>query len=161
MTLTQVSPGLGGKFACALDTFGAAYCWGDNTSGQVGNPDTAAGFYVAVAVAPSQATTIAPGNIHSCKITGGKAYCWGDNSNGELGNNSTMSSSVPVAALTSGVLSGATLTQIASGTNFSCALSAAGAAYCWGLGTSGQLGNGSAPAASCRWRCTRAGCCRG
>ena len=141
VTLTQVSPGLGGKFACALDSFGAAYCWGDNTSGQVGNPDTSAGFYVAVAVAPSQPTTIAPGSIHSCKITGGKAYCWGDNSNSELGNNSTMSASVPVAAVTSGALSGVTLTQIASGTNFSCALSAAGAAYCWGLGTSGQLGN--------------------
>ena len=143
VTLTQVSPGLGGKFACALDTFGAAYCWGANSSGQLGNPDTAAGFFVPTAVEPSQPTTIAAGNIHSCEIISGKAYCWGDNSNGELGNNSTMTSSVPVAVSTSRALSGVTLTQIVTGTNFSCALSAAGAAYCWGLGTSGQLGNNS------------------
>jgi len=142
VTLTQASAS-GSLSTCALDTFGTAYCWGANSGGQAGNPATAVNFLVPVTVAPSQATTIASGNIHSCEIDGGKAYCWGDNSNGELGNNSTMTSSVPVAAWTGGVLSGATLTQIATGTNFSCALSAAGAAYCWGLGTSGQLGNNS------------------
>jgi len=147
VTLTQVSAS--GYFStCALDTSGTAYCWGTNTSGQVGNPDTAVNFLVPATVAPSQATMIAAGNIHSCEITSGKAYCWGDNSNGELGNNSTMTSSVPVAAWTGGVLSGVTLTQITTGTNFSCALSAAGAAYCWGLGTSGQLGNNTTTSSS-------------
>jgi alpha-tubulin suppressor-like RCC1 family protein len=142
VTLTQVSAS--GYFStCALDTSGTAYCWGVNSSGQVGNPDTANNFLVPATVALSQTTTVAAGNIHSCEIDSGKAYCWGDNSNGELGNNSTMTSSVPVAAWTSGVLSGVTLTEITTGTNFSCALSAAGAAYCWGLGTSGQLGNNS------------------
>ena len=147
VTLTQVSPG-GGQFTCALDTFGTDYCWGANTTGQAGNPDTALNFLVPATVAPSQATMIAAGNIHSCQLTSGKAYCWGDNSNGELGNNSTMTSSVPVAVWTGGVLSGVTLTQIATGTNFSCALSAAGAAYCWGLGTSGQLGNNTTTSSS-------------
>ena len=142
MTLTQVSPA-GAPFVCALDTFGAAYCWGTNTTGQAGNPDTAVSFLVPVTVAPSQPTTIAAGNTHSCEIDSGKAYCWGTNTYGELGNFSLMPSSVPVAVWTSGVLSGVTLTDITTGTNFSCALSSAGAAYCWGLNTSGQLGNGT------------------
>jgi alpha-tubulin suppressor-like RCC1 family protein len=144
--ITEISPG---KYdTCALDTSGAAYCWGTNSSGQAGNPDTAVNPPVPVPVVPSQPTLIAAGNIHSCQINNGLVYCWGDNSNGELGNNSTMTSSVPVAVWTGGVLSGVTLTEISTGTNFSCALSAAGAAYCWGLGTSGQLGNNSTTSSS-------------
>jgi alpha-tubulin suppressor-like RCC1 family protein len=145
--LTHISAS-GNFISCALDSFGAAYCWGLNSFGQAGNSDTAVNFLVPATVAPSQPATVAAGNIHSCEIDSGLAYCWGDNSNGELGNDSTMTSSVPVAARTGGVLSGVTLTQITTGTNFSCALSSAGAVYCWGLGTSGQLGNNSTTSSS-------------
>jgi alpha-tubulin suppressor-like RCC1 family protein len=147
VTLTKVSPG-DGQFACALDTTGTAYCWGTNSDGQAGNPDTAVDFLVPAAVAPSAPNTVAAGNVHSCEIDQGKASCWGDNSDGELGNKSTMSSSVPVAVWTGGALSGVTLTQITAGADFSCALSAAGAAYCWGLGASGQLGDNSTAGSS-------------
>ncbi len=146
-TLTQISAG-GFNQTCALDSAGTAYCWGVNTAGQLGNTDIAANFLVPVAVAPPQATTIAAGQAHSCEILSGNAYCWGDNTNGELGNNTTISSNVPVAVYTGGVLSGVDLTQITAGTNFTCALDAAGAAYCWGLGTSGQLGNGTTTSSS-------------
>jgi|HubBroStandDraft_3_1064219.scaffolds.fasta_scaffold00221_9 alpha-tubulin suppressor-like RCC1 family protein len=138
-TLTQVS--LGTNFACALDSTGAAYCWGLNTSGQVGNPATATHFLVPTAVT-SQAA-VSAGYTHSCTISGGKAYCWGDNSDGELGNGRTASSSVPVAVVTSGVLAGVTLTQITAGFFFTCALSTTGAVYCWGFNADGELGNNS------------------
>ena len=48
-----------------------------------------------------------------------------------------------MAVNTSGALSGVTLTQLVAGTRFTCALSTAGAVYCWGAGTSGQLGDGT------------------
>jgi alpha-tubulin suppressor-like RCC1 family protein len=102
----------------------------------------------ASAVTTSSATTIASGASHSCLIRGGAAYCWGDNSAGELGNNTTASSGTPLPVYTGGALSGVTLTEVAAGTTFTCALAAAGAAYCWGLGTSGQLGNGAAASSS-------------
>jgi len=146
VTLTQISVGgapTGGPFTCALGTAGAAYCWGQNGSGQIGNPATAASFLVPAAVAAPQATTIAAGYSHSCMIRSGMAYCWGNNTYGELGDNSTMSSTVPVAVYTGGALLGVTLTQIATGFQFTCALSSLGAAYCWGYNATGQLGNNS------------------
>jgi alpha-tubulin suppressor-like RCC1 family protein len=143
-TLTQVS--LGTNFACALDAAGSAYCWGLNSSGQLGNPATAGHFLVPTAVT-SQAA-VSAGYVHACTISSGQAYCWGDNSDGELGNGSTVSSSVPVAVSTAGVLAGVTLTQIVAGFFFTCALSTAGAVYCWGLNADGELGNNSTVSSS-------------
>ena len=41
------------------------------------------------------------------------------------------------------MLAGVTLTQIAAGFFFTCALSTTGTVYCWGLNADGELGNNS------------------
>jgi alpha-tubulin suppressor-like RCC1 family protein len=146
-TLIQITANNAGSQECALDSAGSAYCWGLNSSGQVGNAATAVNFSVPVAVT-SAATRIAGGVSHSCVLSNGKAYCWGDNTGGELGNNSTTQSNVPVAVSTSGVLSGKTLIQISGGSDFTCALDSAGTAYCWGINANGELGNGSTTGSS-------------
>jgi len=124
---------------------GAAYCWGVNGWGQVGNNSTA---YVTTPVAVSTAgalsgktvTDIAMYEYHTCAVASGAAYCWGGNGNGYLGTGNTTSSLVPVAVSTAGVLAGKTVTAISPGDYHTCAV-ANGAAYCWGNGTQGQLGN--------------------
>jgi hypothetical protein len=66
--------------------------------------------------------------------------CWGSNGSGELGLDplSTPSSAIPVAVpLVSGVA------QVSAGQNFTCVRLNDGTAECWGLNTSGQLGDGS------------------
>jgi Regulator of chromosome condensation (RCC1) repeat len=50
---------------------------------------------------------------------------------------------VSEAVDTSGALAGKTLTQITAGADHECALDTAGAAYCWGDHTAGELRNGS------------------
>jgi alpha-tubulin suppressor-like RCC1 family protein len=150
LTLTQISAG--NSFECALAGTDAAYCWGLNSSGQLGNPATAAAaavFDVPTAVT-SGATMVTAGTTHSCLLRNGKAFCWGDNAFGELGINSASptQSLVPLAVYTGGVLSGKTLVQISAGTDWTCALDTAGAAYCWGDNSSGSgdltaLGNGT------------------
>jgi alpha-tubulin suppressor-like RCC1 family protein len=75
--------------------------------------------------------------------TAGAAFCWGLNSNGQLGNGNITSSSVPVAVDASGVLAGKTVTQLTAGAYDTCALDAAGSAYCWGYDNYGELGNAS------------------
>ena len=145
--LLQVTSGT--SFTCALGGTGSAYCWGLNSSGQLGNPATAVNLAAPAAVM-SEATMIASGYTHACAISGGKAYCWGDDTYGELGNNTTTATpqTTAVAVYTGGALSGVTLTAISAGQESTCALSSAGNVYCWGLGTSGQLGNNLATSSS-------------
>jgi alpha-tubulin suppressor-like RCC1 family protein len=148
-TLTQISTGAGA--ACALDSDGAAYCWGANGAGQLGD-GTTADSAVPVAVdasgvlAGKTLTQISTSGGVTCAIaTTGAAYCWGSNTYyGELGDGSTsVSSSVPVAVDTSGALANKTLVQISVGEFAACALDAGGRAYCWGGNSFGELGDGS------------------
>jgi alpha-tubulin suppressor-like RCC1 family protein len=130
-----------GIHTCAVTTSGAAYCWGNNQLGQLGNNSTTdSGIPVAVTGLTSGVASISVGGNDSCAVTtSGAAYCWGFNYRGELGNNSTIDSSVPVAVtgLTSGVAS------ISVGGLGACAVTISGAAYCWGNNGFGQLGNNS------------------
>jgi alpha-tubulin suppressor-like RCC1 family protein len=146
LTSSVVSVAAGYDFTCALTSGGEVWCWGDNSSGQLGN-----GSYelssVPVQVVDSTGNAplggiaaIAAGRDHTCAVTaGGAALCWGGNSEGQLGTGDDASSNVPVPAvgLSRGVAS------ISAGSQFTCAATTTGSALCWGAGESGQLGNGS------------------
>ena len=145
-TLTQISAA--GQTACALASTGAAYCWGDNANGQLGNGSLTSSS-VPVAVLASGAlngktlTQITAGLDHTCALDStGAAYCWGG-PGALLGSDSISSSDTPVAVSASGVLDGTILTQISTSDDHTCALASTGAAYCWGSGGSGQLGDAS------------------
>ena len=159
-TLTQITAGQ--YQTCAVDSPGSQYCWGLNSSGQAGNRAMSVNFQVPAPVTPA-AAVIASGYRHSCLLRDGKAYCWGDDSDGELGNNTTRSTpqTTPVPVYTGGVLSGVTLSEIAAGSDVTCALSTAGAAYCWGAGSNGQLGNRGTAASDRPVAVTRSGALAG
>src|ERR1035438_10087305 len=96
----------------------------------------------ALATLPGVAS-ISAGGEHACGIVNGDAYCWGEDFSGELGDGANTNSAVPAAVDTSGVLAGQTLAQVSSGYSHTCALNVAGQAYCWGLNSYGQLGDGN------------------
>jgi alpha-tubulin suppressor-like RCC1 family protein len=144
---TAVSGGTDGDFACAI-TFGIAYCWGSNHSGQLGNNTRESSLMpVAVEGLTSGVVGIAAGQASACALTmtgadasaGGAVSCWGDNTYGQLGNGSTTSSPVPVpvTGLASGVLA------LSMGVSSVCALISDGTVECWGLNENGQLGDGT------------------
>jgi regulator of chromosome condensation (RCC1) repeat-containing protein len=68
----------------------------------------------------------------------GGVLCWGDNSSGELGNGTNTGSTVPVAV--SGLIGG--VQAISAGSEFTCAVTEAGAVECWGNNGDGNLGDG-------------------
>jgi alpha-tubulin suppressor-like RCC1 family protein len=73
--------------ACAIRV-GQPYCWGDNSSGQlgIGNVNTPQLSPVAVNVPSGKTWTELTINSHTCAITSDAAlYCWGRNDFGQLG----------------------------------------------------------------------------
>jgi uncharacterized protein YjdB len=130
--------------SCGVATGGAAYCWGDNSGGKLGNGTTAPSRVPVPVSGGLTFVAISAGPLHTCGLaTGGAAYCWGANSSGQLGNGTTTGSSVPVPV--SGGLSFAT---VSAGFFHTCGVTTGGAAYCWGYNYYGQLGDGSATGSS-------------
>ena len=131
----------GDEHTCALTNGGAVVCWGLNDNGQLGDGTTTpASTPVPVTGLGSGIGRIAAGFSHTCALTTlGAAQCWGANFAGQLGDNSTSQRTTPVGV--SGLSSGAQ--WIAGGGNHSCAVNASGAIQCWGLNSTGQLGDGT------------------
>jgi len=130
----------GAAHTCALAAGGALYCWGDNGSGQLGNGSAggSAGAPTLIAAAGPFAAVTA-GSAHTCALTtGGAAWCWGANASGQLGLGAIATQSERPAAVTGGL----TFTTLVAGEAHTCGLTTDGAAYCWGAGRAGQLGNG-------------------
>ena len=96
----------GSLHTCALTTEGKAYCWGQGSSGRLGNNSTTDSRIPVAVQMPAGVSfqSIAASSLHTCALTTeGKAYCWGQGSIGQLGNNSTTDSSIPLAVSSVGV----------------------------------------------------------
>jgi len=129
----------GASFTCALSTSNTAFCWGDNSNGQLGTPTPSTASPTPVAVTGgTQLTQISSGTSHSCAVRAdGRLLCWGAGGSGQLGNGSTSNSTTPVQ-----VAGDLTFRSVTAGTAHTCAITTGGAAYCWGSNTNGELGVG-------------------
>lgn len=142
-----------------------AWCWGQNNAGQIGNGTSGStDIRVPTAVRANSGDVLynkvvtaisqdgywdgSGGYAHVCVVAksptlnNGAAYCWGENADGQLGRNNTTDSNVPVAVITSGVLSGKVVQDVAAGLRHSCVMANA-KVYCWGDNGAGQLGDGT------------------
>ena len=129
----------GDLHSCAIDAAGTAWCWGANSSGQIGDGTTSQRT-AAVSVAGGHTfTAVAAGSNHTCALDADDAaWCWGSNAGGQLGDGTTTQRNSPV--LVSG---GHAFTAISAGESHTCATDEAGAAWCWGLNQHGELGDGT------------------
>lgn len=127
------SIGVGANFTCALTPAGAAWCWGSELSGWLGDGVIGAtnGDFKTIPTAVLGGVTFASlsvGKEHTCGLTaGGAAWCWGANESGQLGDGSQTTRAQPVQ-----VTGGLTFAKISAGNAVTCAMTSAGKAYCWG-----------------------------
>jgi len=136
--LVFASVSAGGTHTCGVTTSGAAYCWGSGANGQLGD-GTATDRSSPVLVAGGLSfAAVSAGYLHTCGVTtAGAAYCWGNNSNGQLGDGTTLNPGRSTPGLVVGDLSFA---AVSAGRFHTCAVTPAGAAWCWGANWIGQLG---------------------
>ena len=139
----------GFRHNCGLTKDGRVFCWGENSSDELGvGAGSSAGCPVdtgcpktsakAVAVKLTGPTAVAAGTSFSCAISRGQqVLCWGLNEMGQLGNGTTTSRPSPAATPITGGAS-----QLALGDEHACALLPKGEVRCWGANYYGQLGSG-------------------
>ena len=133
----------GASHACAVISGGTVKCWGLNANGQLGNGTTTQATTPVAVSGITNAVAVSAGATSTCALLAtGQIKCWGLNTNGQLGNGLTTQSLVPVA-VTGIDGTAAVATSVSVGTSFACAIISGGGARCWGLNTSGQLGNGT------------------
>src|SRR5262249_7426045 len=138
-TQSFTASAVGEVHACALDGSGAAFCWGANGVGQVGDGTLADRALPVAALGGRTYTQIVAGLAHTRPCDGsGVAFCWG--ASGQIGR--TSASAVDQA--TPGAVSGAQrFVQIAAGGSHTCGIDGAGQTWCWGDNSRFQFGDGT------------------
>jgi len=141
---TKLVPGLNSS-VCGLTTSGLAYCWGTNSLQVLGITSGGSNVLVPTLVPGDvHMTDIAVGAAHECGVgPGGKVYCWGLNKTGAVGQ---PPSDVVITTPTE-IQGGHSFVSVTAGWYHSCALTAAGEAWCWGRNAYGELGRGTADGA--------------
>src|SRR5207244_12830415 len=104
LTVPAVTPsaasafGAGSAHTCGVTPTGAAYCWGTNFAGQLGDGTTANRLVPTPVADGLTFAAVSAGTNHTCgATTSGAAYCWGDNTVGELGDGTRTGRLVPTA----------------------------------------------------------------
>lgn len=139
---------VGSDHSCGITITSRAYCWGNNDWRQLGTGNsTVSNVPVPVNIVPD-ILDIEAGAAFTCAVSmAANGYCWGSNSIGQVGDGKQISYGNVFVSLPSQVVGGLAWKQVDVAQQYACALTVAGAAYCWGS-NNGKFGNGPGSDAS-------------
>ncbi|MBU1537291.1 lamin tail domain-containing protein [Myxococcota bacterium] len=124
----------GDAHTCGIRMDDTLWCWGDNTSGQLGDGTTTS--HSSPVQVPGAWSSVDAGGSHTCGInTDGTLLCWGDNANGQLGDGTTINKTTPTTI-------GPDWEWISAGAQHTCGINS-GRIHCWGNNSHGQIGDGT------------------
>ncbi|HEX4460960.1 MAG TPA: hypothetical protein VIA18_23430 [Polyangia bacterium] len=128
------------QHTCAVTLDRSLWCWGDNTSGELGNGTTTNSLVpIEVAGLEHSVASVAVGSNTTCVIKNDHSlWCWGASYNGQLDAGGTGNVLTPAPIIG---LEGTKIAAISLLTD-QCALDEDGAVYCWGDNQNGALGQG-------------------
>ena len=119
---------------------GIVWSWGDNSDGQLGQPDAGRSLLPRPVKGLDNVITVAASRHTLALTSDGKVFAWGRNSSGQLGNGKFgLKEKEMRPVLVSGL---SDIVAIAAGWEHSLALSRSGIVYAWGSRSHGQLGDG-------------------
>jgi alpha-tubulin suppressor-like RCC1 family protein len=136
---------MGDHHTCGLTAQGTVHCWGDGSSGQLGN-------YKPNLTRPEDAVEtsqefvhLVAAHEHTCGVTPtGGAFCWGSDIDGVLGNGTQLfNCQNPCPVDTTPIDGVKAFSNLAGGQHHTCGITGDGVSYCWGNDTDGQVGNGN------------------
>src|SRR5947209_8089487 len=146
VTLTFAAVTASGLHTCGFTIVtGAAYCWGANGSGQLGDGTMTNRSSPVLVQAPAGVSfaAVTGGDFHTCgRATGlsAAACCWGGKGRGRVGAATAKTQLTPVLVQAP---PGVSFAAVTGGVAHTCGVTAAGIAYCWGRNLEGQLGDGT------------------
>ncbi len=128
---TFKSISIGGSFTgCGVDTSGVAWCWGSNSNGMMGIDDAGVDFSSSPVQVESGAVRFSSVAVLQNSVfaldTSGSLWTWGNGVYAPI--------SVP---------GGHVFAKMEGAYEHACGIKADGSAWCWGVNTYGQLGDGT------------------
>jgi alpha-tubulin suppressor-like RCC1 family protein len=131
---------VGPTHTCAIRSDQRLWCWGRNAQGQVGTGNLMAVAAPAIGM-NAEVDQVAAGLYHTCarRTSGRTLACWGDNGSGQLGDGTRTR-----RLQATDIAPGQQWAAITAGGSSSCAIGdATGTLHCWGMNSSGQVGDGT------------------
>lgn len=131
----------GGAHACVRLVDDSVYCWGDNSSGQLGDSDGGndSATPAVVDLDGGNVTDISAGGRFACVVVDNGVRCWGENGSGQLGNNDGTNTDLDVPSAVLDIDSEVAV-DVELGSEHGCVLTQSGQLYCWGESDAGQTG---------------------
>ena len=137
--------------SAAVRSDGTLWTWGLNNAGQLGLTNVNVGGDTLNRSSPVQVgaltnwSQVSMGASFTTAInTSGIIYTWGLNNAFQLGTGDSVNRSSPVLLTATGSFSTSSFTTVSAGGSTVHAIKATGALFGWGLGTSGEVGDGTA-----------------